>query len=597
MGISLFFQHVWTSSRGAERCYRSPLVTSGQLWSPLVTTGRLWSPLVTASHRWSPFIASYQPPALIRHLFSPLISCHFLSPVPGHCRSSILARSVPARARSLRGGRGLPGLAAVSPLPSPGTAPLTPLAMDRTEPVGPDRHRDTPRRWHAGPPLPRLWRSLAREPVASDRPRDSVSSQPTDAGSGPDSHTWQSSRAVQEDFQKTIGESGRALKDRKLLHQRIRFLPQWQLEASPVLKDICQLQVRRHRVQRRQSEPKDEEGFVPEKLQRLGERSRLPDGHGAARRDLFGKSPCDTSEPSPQLLPWQSDSTVPCGMEKPVTTPVIKKEEAKLRPGKRGQCRQLLRSPSVPSSVPGPVPKRRRPSDRDSPAEAKRQRRVAGSPEQEASLEPGVWLEPCRSAQLEEIENLLANDDQELIGDFSKPHLLPTVEGKDPGLKYISPDTLAKVLTGRYSSFIERSVVVDCRYPYEYQGGHIKGAVNLPLQRDLEESLLERPIVPQDAGKRVIVIFHCEFSVERGPKMCKFLRERDRSCHRYPQLHYPELYVLKGGYREFFFQFPGHCEPRDYRPMEDPAFREELRRFHGQSQRGRRALFIRGRDL
>ncbi|XP_068031853.1 M-phase inducer phosphatase 2-like [Anomalospiza imberbis] len=303
------------------------------------------------------------------------------------------------------------------------------------------------------------------------------------------------------------------------------------------------------------------------------------------------------SPKSPQLLPWQNDSTVLQGMEKPVTTPVIKKEEAKLRPGKRGRCRQLFRSPSAPGSVYGPVPKRRRPSDSDSPAEAKRQRRVAGSPEQEASLEPGVWLDPCRSAQLEDIENLLANDDQELIGDFSKPHLLPTVEGKDPGLKYISPDTLAKVLTGHYSSFIERSVVVDCRYTYEYQGGHIKGAVNLPLQRDVEEYLLERPIVPQDAGKRVIITFHCEFSVERGPKICKFLRERDRSCHRYPQLYYPELYVLKGGYREFFFQFPDHCEPRDYRPMEDPAFREELRRFRGRSRRGRRALFICGRDL
>lgn len=90
-----------------------------------------------------------------------------------------------------------------------------------------------------------------------------------------------------------------------------------------------------------------------------------------------------------------------------------------------------------------------------------------------------------------------------------QPYLLPTVEGKDPSLKYISPGTvrgqrsfrsppeggcvpvphpgprvsplgdalppqLEKVLTGRYSSFIERSVVVDCRYPYEYQGGHIK---------------------------------------------------------------------------------------------------------------------------
>ncbi|NXX70142.1 MPIP2 phosphatase, partial [Spizella passerina] len=246
--------------------------------------------------------------------------------------------------------------------------------------------------------------------------------------------------------------------------------------------------------------------------------------------------------------------------------------------------RRLFLSPSVPRSVAGPLPKRGLPWDRDSPANAQRQSRAAGSPEQEASLEPVAWLEPCGSAQLQEIENLLSGDDQELIGDFSKPHLLPTVEGKDPGLKYISPGTLAAVLSGRYSSFIGSGVVVDCRYPYEYEGGHVKGAVNLPLQRDVEEFLLERPIVPQEGSKRVILIFHCEFSVERGPKMCKFLRDRDRSCHEYPWLHYPELYVLKGGYREFFLQFPGHCEPRDYRPMEHPAFREELRRFRGQSR-------------
>ncbi|NXD57383.1 MPIP2 phosphatase, partial [Corvus moneduloides] len=245
-------------------------------------------------------------------------------------------------------------------------------------------------------------------------------------------------------------------------------------------------------------------------------------------------------------------------------------------------CRQLSRSPSEPGSVPRPVLKRGQSSDSDSPVEAKRQRRVAGSPGQEASVEPVAWLEPSRSARLEEIENLLANDDQELIGDFSKPHLLPTVEGKDPGLKYISPETLAAVLTGHFSSCIESSIVADCRYPYEYEGGHVKGAVNLPLQRDVEELLLEQPIVPLDASKRVIVIFHCEFSVERGPKMCKFLRERDRCCHEYPQLHYPELYVLKGGYREFFFQFPSHCEPRDYRPMRHAAFKEELRKFRGQ---------------
>ncbi|RLV93046.1 hypothetical protein DV515_00013571 [Chloebia gouldiae] len=121
------------------------------------------------------------------------------------------------------------------------------------------------------------------------------------AGSGPDSHTWQSSAAVQEDLRTqrmevTMAEEwDTAVQDtyshsilsfpgsgsRKLLHQRIRSLPQWQLVASPVLKDISQLQ----------------DGFVRKKLQSLGQRSRLPNSHGAARRDLFAKSPCGTPEP------------------------------------------------------------------------------------------------------------------------------------------------------------------------------------------------------------------------------------------------------------------------------------------------------------
>lgn len=30
------------------------------------------------------------------------------------------------------------------------------------------------------------------------------------------------------------------------------------------------------------------------------------------------------------------------------------------------------------------------------------------------------------------------------------------------------------VLTGKFESFIKQCVIIDCRYPYEYEGGHIK---------------------------------------------------------------------------------------------------------------------------
>ncbi|NXI21936.1 MPIP2 phosphatase, partial [Sterrhoptilus dennistouni] len=242
-------------------------------------------------------------------------------------------------------------------------------------------------------------------------------------------------------------------------------------------------------------------------------------------------------------------------------------------------CRQLFCSPSEPSSVPRPVLKQGQPSDRDTPVKAKQQGMVAGSCDWETPMELVVWLEPSRSAQLEEIENLLANDD--LTGDFSKTHekcqatpkgLTPNWKEEHDGGGGWGAPSLGPFRKRNWRQREKRCPVTS------------QGAVNLPLQRDMEAFLLEQPIVPLDASKRVIIIFHCEFSIERGPKMCKFLRERDRSCHEYPRLHYPELYVLKGGYREFFLQFPSHCEPRDYRPMEHPAFKEELRKFRGQSR-------------
>ncbi|NXL40408.1 MPIP2 phosphatase, partial [Glaucidium brasilianum] len=244
-------------------------------------------------------------------------------------------------------------------------------------------------------------------------------------------------------------------------------------------------------------------------------------------------------------------------------------------------CRQLFRSPSMPSSVIRPILKRvERPQDRDTPVKAKRRRSVAGTGTPSPAAEPVGDGE----APAEEIENLLANDHRELIGDFSKAYLLQTVEGKHQDLKYISPEMMVAVLTGQFSSLIESCVIVDCRYPYEYEGGHIKGAVNLPLEQDVEEFLLKKPIVPFDASKRVIVIFHCEFSSERGPRMCRFVREKDRACNEYPNLHYPELYVLKGGYREFFPQYQSHCEPQDYRPMRHEDFKEDLRKFRLKSR-------------
>ncbi|VTJ54624.1 M-phase inducer phosphatase 1 isoform X2 [Marmota monax] len=206
---------------------------------------------------------------------------------------------------------------------------------------------------------------------------------------------------------------------------------------------------------------------------------------------------------------------------------------------------------------------------------------VVASPEKtQEILHQSLSLAPSPKGT---IENILDNDPRDLIGDFSKGYLFHTVSGKHQDLKYISPEIMASVLNGKFASVIKEFVIIDCRYPYEYEGGHIKGAVNLHMEEEVEDYLLKKPIVPTD-GKRVIVVFHCEFSSERGPRMCRYVRERDRLGNEYPKLHYPELYVLKGGYKEFFLKCQSYCEPPSYRPMHHEDFKEDLKKFRTKSR-------------
>uniref|UniRef100_A0A8D1ULJ9 M-phase inducer phosphatase n=1 Tax=Sus scrofa TaxID=9823 RepID=A0A8D1ULJ9_PIG len=301
----------------------------------------------------------------------------------------------------------------------------------------------------------------------------------------------------------------------------------------------------------------------------------------------------------------KEDDVVPPGMESLLSAPLVKTSEKEEEQDliMYSKCQRLFRSPSMPCSVIRPILKRlERPQDRDLPIKNKRRRSLTPQGEEQMEAEePKARVLRSKSLCHDEIENILDSDHRELIGDYSKAFLLQTVDGKHQDLKYISPETMVALLTGKFSNIVERFVIVDCRYPYEYEGGHIKTAVNLPLERDAENFLLQNPITPRSLDKRIILIFHCEFSSERGPRMCRFIRERDRASNDYPSLYYPEMYILKGGYKEFFPQHPTFCEPQDYRPMNHEAFKEELKTFRLKTrswagERSRRELCSRLQD-
>lgn len=79
------------------------------------------------------------------------------------------------------------------------------------------------------------------------------------------------------------------------------------------------------------------------------------------------------------------------------------------------------------------------------------------------------------------------------MADGSRDYVLSAIAGKHRDLKSISVDTMAELLRGTYSNEVTEYTVVDCRYPYEYEGGHIRGAVNL-ITKDAVKSLLETPV-------------------------------------------------------------------------------------------------------
>lgn len=91
---------------------------------------------------------------------------------------------------------------------------------------------------------------------------------------------------------------------------------------------------------------------------------------------------------------------------------------------------------------------------------------------------------------------------------------LPHFNSDEESLPRITKDTMVEVLDGKYGQCYDRSIVVDCRFEYEYDGGHIEGAININDKEQLANQLFEAPTT-----NKTLLIFHCEYSAHRAPIM------------------------------------------------------------------------------
>lgn len=142
-------------------------------------------------------------------------------------------------------------------------------------------------------------------------------------------------------------------------------------------------------------------------------------------------------------------------------------------------------------------------------------------------------------------------------------HTLPVLGlGTSDSISRISADVAASLILNE----IERDFIfVDARFSYEYEGGHVIGALNL---NDIGKAkkLLKKPR---------LVIFYCEYSSARAPALARSFRNVDRKMSVYPALQCPEIYVLEGGYSNFYNSYAHLCSPQEYVRMHDKRFVEE----------------------
>lgn len=198
-----------------------------------------------------------------------------------------------------------------------------------------------------------------------------------------------------------------------------------------------------------------------------------------------------------------------------------------------------------------------------------------------------------------------------------------TTNLENPDLPSILSETLNNLLSGNHLSK-RRVIVIDTRFSFEYDAGHISHAININNPYHLEnlffeyghllllKSFYEELNKLEKANMKdiekifkncqeknkfssnkieeleefpPIIVIHCEFSQKRGPKLFRYLRKRDREINEenYPNLIYPHIFLLKGGYSQYVKDSPEFCtEDGGYVSMFNEKFKIQCNKENSQ---------------
>ncbi|EFW99651.1 cell cycle control protein tyrosine phosphatase [Grosmannia clavigera kw1407] len=203
----------------------------------------------------------------------------------------------------------------------------------------------------------------------------------------------------------------------------------------------------------------------------------------------------------------------------------------------------------------------------------------------QSKREDGVMLQPAPVLQPSLLASAMDTDDC-ASSEPMLPHFLPA----DPTdcIPRIDRSTLLRVMDGEFDNSFQNKLIIDCRFEYEYDGGHISEAVNFNDKDLLASHLFHN----NQAEGRTLIVLHCEYSAHRAPLMARHIRAEDRAANieSYPRLSYPELYILDGGYSGFFGEHPSRCHPQAYVEMDAVEHALACEREMGRLRQNRKGL-------
>ncbi|VDD75303.1 unnamed protein product [Mesocestoides corti] len=121
-----------------------------------------------------------------------------------------------------------------------------------------------------------------------------------------------------------------------------------------------------------------------------------------------------------------------------------------------------------------------------------------------------VQAQPCKLPRFSSVPANVENDRllslSDSGGDGRGPRALPVIERTASGVNFVSADTVARLIKGEYEERKVNFLIVDCRYPYEFEGGHVKNALNVYTPNDLVREVFYR-IPAQDPSGGETPIF------------------------------------------------------------------------------------------